>query len=662
MLKNSSFLQKISFAAFLVLLSAFSVVAQNLRGDLDKSFIKYDVVRLDKQAARRRVERGRTLSMPAAGKTFALALTPRDLRAAVYRAEDAGPMGARRIEPGAVTTFKGKIEGAADSEVRLTIDDEKIEGFFEANGERFFIEPARNYSEAAAADEFVVYREADATGAAVCDLAEKIERGRELAAANLANAAAAPLAFRVIEIATDADFQYLAVFGNDAARANGEIQSILNMAEPVYERELGLTFSIVFQHTWTTGDPFNGIDRPSLLTSFQNYWNANFPATQIRRDIAHLFTGKTFARGGGYAYIGEACDPVNGYGLSGYVDFQSGQVLVTAHEIGHNLGANHVDTGDCANTIMNANLTGSTPLTFCAFSRTEIANYVNAGGSCLTVPSTARFDFDGDGRAELSIFRPTFGEWWYLRSSDGQNRAFQFGNGNDRLVPADYTGDGKTDVAIFRSSTGEWFVLRSEDQSFYSFPFGLGSDVPAPGDYDGDAKTDPAVLRPSTATRFIMKSTGGTLIQQFGTSEDIPVVADYDNDDRDDIAIFRPSSGQWWLSRSRAGLIAFQFGNRSDKPAPGDYTGDGAADVALWRPSTGEWFVLRSENQSFYSFPFGTGGDIPAPADYDGDGRFDAAVFRPLTSTWFVQRTSSTTLIQNFGIVGDRPVPSVFIP
>ena len=273
----------------------------------------------------------------------------------------------------------------------------------------------------------------------------------------------------------------------------------------------------------------------------------------------------------------------------------------------------------------------------------------------------AAFDFDGDGMTDLSIFRPVWGDWWYSKSSNGGNGAFKFGVGTDKIVPADFTGDGKTDIAVWRPSTGEWLVLRSEDSSFYSFPFGSPGDIPAPADFDADGKADAAIFRPSNSTWYITNSGGGTTISQFGSAGDMPVAADYDGDGKADIAIYRPALGQWWLNRSTSGLIAYQFGSASDKTVCGDYTGDGKADVAFWRPAAGEWYILRSDDLSYYAFPFGISTDVPSPGDYDGDGKMDAAVFRPSNSTWYAQRTTAGTLIQQFGLAGDLPVPNAYV-
>ncbi|HEX6125436.1 MAG TPA: kelch repeat-containing protein [Pyrinomonadaceae bacterium] len=281
----------------------------------------------------------------------------------------------------------------------------------------------------------------------------------------------------------------------------------------------------------------------------------------------------------------------------------------------------------------------------------------------MFILKTAVFDFDGDSKTDISIFRPSVGEWWINHSGSGNTVAFQFGASTDKIAPADFTGDGKTDIAFFRPSTGEWYILRSENNSFFSFPFGASEDIPAPADYDADGKADPAVFRPSSATWYIQRSSdNGTTIAQFGATGDHPVAVDYDGDGKADLAIYRPSNGQWWLNRSTAGLIVYQFGEAADKSVQGDYTGDGKADVALWRPSTGEWFILRSEDTTFFSAPFGTNGDIPSPGDYDGDGRFDVTVFRPSDTNWYSQRTTAGTLIQQFGATGDRPVANAFVP
>ena len=68
------------------------------------------------------------------------------------------------------------------------------------------------------------------------------------------------------------------------------------------------------------------------------------------------------------------------------------------------------------------------------------------------VPS---FDYDGDGRADLSVFRPS-DRTWYLNRNQGGFDAVQFGLATDKLAPADYDGDGKTDIAVYRA--GIWYL------------------------------------------------------------------------------------------------------------------------------------------------------------------------------------------------------------
>ena len=54
-----------------------------------------------------------------------------------------------------------------------------------------------------------------------------------------------------------------------------------------------------------------------------------------------------------------------------------------------------------------------------------------------TAVRRTRFDFDGDGKADISVFRPAGGMWYLLGSISGFT-SFQFGVASDKLAPADY--------------------------------------------------------------------------------------------------------------------------------------------------------------------------------------------------------------------------------
>ena len=274
----------------------------------------------------------------------------------------------------------------------------------------------------------------------------------------------------------------------------------------------------------------------------------------------------------------------------------------------------------------------------------------------LNSRGNTRFDFDGDGKADVSVFRPESGIWYLLQSQSGFT-GLQFGAAADRIVPADYDGDGRTDVAVYRSGT--WYLNRSS-AGFTGLGFGAATDIPQPADFDGDGKADLAVYRPSNGIWYVYNLTNNQVTAvQFGASEDKPVVADYDGDGKADYAVFRPSTGTWYLQRSQAGFTGIQFGDGTDKPVPADYDGDGRADVAVFRPSNGTWYQNRSQ-LGFTGVQFGVSTDAPTPADYDGDGRADVAVFR--SGVWYLQRSTAGFTGVSFGAATDKAVPNSFIP
>jgi hypothetical protein len=275
--------------------------------------------------------------------------------------------------------------------------------------------------------------------------------------------------------------------------------------------------------------------------------------------------------------------------------------------------------------------------------------------------SKTDYDFDGDRKADVSVFRPTDGIWYILLSGNNNFRATQFGVNEDRITPADFDGDGKTDIAVFRPSSGVWYMLRSSDGNFLITQFGISEDLPAPGDFDGDGKADIAVFRPSTGVWYSLRSNAGLVIFQFGLSGDVPVVGDYDGDGKSDLAVWRPSDGIWYLQRSGTGFTAIQFGLSNDKPTPADYDGDGKTDVAVYRSNTGIWYLLRSAS-GFSATQFGIAEDRPTAGDYDGDGKADIAVWRPSSGIWYLQRSAAGFSALQFGVLGDRPIPAAYIP
>jgi hypothetical protein len=282
---------------------------------------------------------------------------------------------------------------------------------------------------------------------------------------------------------------------------------------------------------------------------------------------------------------------------------------------------------------------------------------VNFTVSGVVLPLGARSDFDGDGKTDYSVFRPSDGNWYVNRSTAGF-LAVNWGLATDTLIPGDYDGDQKTDTAIWRPSATpgvqDVHILKSNGFVYTAAEWGDPGDVAAFADYDGDGKTDYGVYRATTTSWLVFGSTSGAVTTVFGTPGITPVTGDFDLDGKSDFTTF--NAGSWSTKLSSTGAVQNQsLGTTGSIPVVADYNGDGRDEYAVFN-TNGTWQI----STAFLPINWGLGSDIPVPGDYDGDGKDDVGVFR--NGDWYILQSTAGYTAFHWGLGTDKPVPRAYTP
>jgi hypothetical protein len=295
------------------------------------------------------------------------------------------------------TTYRGSVDGETDSQLRLLIQGDLLLGFIRRGNDYLFIEPLSKYLPGARAGQLVAYHEDDVRpeSAALCGTEGIHILARQVGGPPLSDKSDhfASVTFRRLQVASDADFEFFTIHNNtSAAFTNSYIAGILNQVDGIYHTDLNLGVSITFQNVYTTSsNPYTSSIANTLLNQFVTNWNNT--RSGVTRDVAHLFSGKSLNSGiVGISYVGAACFTSAAYGLTS--DYQPYTMKVSAHEIAHNLGAEHDDQSPapilpCPGNgwLMCAYIQPSGPNDFSQKTKDAVSSYVasSATSTCLSI-------------------------------------------------------------------------------------------------------------------------------------------------------------------------------------------------------------------------------------------------------------------------------------
>lgn len=236
--------------------------------------------------------------------------------------------------------FTGQIEGDRESWVRVSLYESQLSGVISRSGRRYKLSTTK-------AGTININPLADTHGRAdkITKSHSYLQRGRSIAASRSLGTSGADIT-HIANIAIVVDSQY-----NDAHNGLGleKALSIINAVDGIYREEFGLALKVIsaINVVDRNSDPFDYgvVPIETMLRNFRDYRMQS--AELADASMVHLFTGNTnLDEPVGLAWINTTCRP-DGYDVGISRPYRH-DILLAAHEMAHNLGAQHDNETVCS--------------------------------------------------------------------------------------------------------------------------------------------------------------------------------------------------------------------------------------------------------------------------------------------------------------------------
>jgi len=365
----------------------------------------------------------------------------------------------------AVVARRGSLVGFPDSRAYVAESSRGRLGLIEVGGRRFALAPAEGHW-AGPIQGTPRWIESPGAGAPlldeVCRVLEGADAGQDHGddEGGIAGDPNVIVRGMRVRVAADCDYEFTSIFADEADCA-AYVVSLYGAISSIYESEMDVRVQLSYMRLWMTpDDPYNASDP---LVPFRDLWNAT--QQDVVRDVAQLLSGRRNLPYGGVAWLSAACGgsgySVNGYLIGSFADAGrpnpgNWDIIVCAHELGHNIGTGHTHSygidGCASGAILRGGFmsychivsgaTANIDLTMHRIIRQKVAEFLTSA------PCIGR-DCDGDGVDDAEAI--TMGQVADV-NGDGIPDSCQDCDGDGVLDPdaitagaADIDGDGVPD-------------------------------------------------------------------------------------------------------------------------------------------------------------------------------------------------------------------------